>query len=228
ITLQFSSAVRVLEKRREEECGVQIHEMDKLHVNIIERVKVAPWLPSPKAILQLSGLDNISRYFVSILLVYDGVSATVSAHPAKTIREGLSKVLMYYSPFAGRLRKKENGDLEVECNGEGVIFVEAMADNDLSVLRDFNEYHPSIPHLVFTEPVDTDLEDLHLLSVQVTSFTCGGFVVGINFYHTICDGKGVGQFLKCMGEISKGDFNPSLEPIWNREMVKPEDLLYLR
>ncbi|KAH9328656.1 hypothetical protein KI387_000764, partial [Taxus chinensis] len=201
--------------------------MDKLHVNIIERAKVAPCIPSPKAILQLSSLDNISRYYVSVLLVYDGFS-TVSAHPAKTIREALSKVLVYYSPFAGRLRNKENGDLEVECSGEGAVFVEAMADNDLSVLQDSDEYNPSLQQLIFTVPMDTNIQDLHLVSVQVTSFAFGGFVVGITFYHSICDGKGLGQFIKGLSEISKGAFKPSLEPIWNREMVKPGDLMYVQ
>ncbi|KAH9329519.1 hypothetical protein KI387_001627, partial [Taxus chinensis] len=201
--------------------------MDKLHVNVIERVKVAPWLPSPKKILQFSSTDNMPRVFANILFVYDGVSS-VSAHPAKTIREALSKVLVYYSPFAGRLRNKENGDLEVECNGEGAVFVEAIADNELSVLQDLDEYNPSLQQLVFTVPVDTKIEDLHLLSVQVTCFKCGGFVVGTSFYHVVCDGKGIGQFLRAMSEISKGAFKPSLEPTWNREMVKPKDLMYLQ
>ncbi|KAH9328810.1 hypothetical protein KI387_000918, partial [Taxus chinensis] len=216
----FSSPVSV------SECGVQI-QMEKLHVDIIERVKVAPCLPSSKEILQLSSLDNILRCYVSVLFVYDRVS-TVSANPAKTIREALSKVLVYYSPFAGRLRNKENGDLEVECSGEGAVFVEAMADNELSVLQDLDEYCTSLKQLIFTVPMDTKIEDLHLLSVQVTSFTCGGFVVGISFYHTICDGKGLGQFLQGMSEISKGAFKPSLEPVWNREMVKPEHLMFLQ
>ncbi|KAH9328805.1 hypothetical protein KI387_000913, partial [Taxus chinensis] len=162
-SFQTISGVSVSEKRREE-CGVQI-QMDKLHINIIDRVKVAPCLPSSKEILQLSSVDNILRCYVSVLLVYDGVSS-VSAHPAKTFREALSKVLVYYSPFAGRLRNKENGDLEVECSGEGAVFVEAMADNNLSVLRDFNEYDPSFQQLVFSVPTDTNIEDLHLLSVQ--------------------------------------------------------------
>ncbi|KAH9328487.1 hypothetical protein KI387_000595, partial [Taxus chinensis] len=210
--------------RREEECGVQI-QMDKLHVNIIERVKVAPCLPSPKSILQLSSLDNITRCFVNVLLVYDGVSAT---DPAKTIREALSKVLVYYSPFAGRLRNKENGDLEVECSGEGAVFVEAMADNNITVLQDLDEYNPSLQQLIFSVPMDTNIEDLHLLSVQVTCFTCGGFVVGISSYHSICDGKGLGHFIKGMSEFSRGAFKPSLEPIWKREMVKLEDLMYLQ
>ncbi|KAH9328831.1 hypothetical protein KI387_000939, partial [Taxus chinensis] len=137
-------------------------------------------------------------------------------------------VLVYYSPFAGRLRNKENGDIEVECSGQGAVFVEAMADTDLSVLQDSDEYNPSLQQLIFTVPMETNIEDLHLLSVQVTSFTCGGFAVGISCYHSICDGKGLGQFLKGMSEISRGALKPSLEPIWNREMVKPEDLMYLQ
>ncbi|KAH9328807.1 hypothetical protein KI387_000915 [Taxus chinensis] len=203
--------------------------MDKFHVNIIERVIVAPSLPSPKAILHLNPIDNSVRAFTNLLLVYDASHrpVSVSANPAKTIREALAKVLVYYPAFAGRLRNTENGQLEVACTGEGVIFVEAMADNDLSVLRDFNEYDPSFQQLVYSLPEDTDVEDLHLLSVKVTCFTCGGSVVGVRFHHSICDGIGIGQFLISMGEMARGELKPSLEPIWNREMVKPDHLIYL-
>ncbi|KAH9293501.1 hypothetical protein KI387_041296, partial [Taxus chinensis] len=62
----------------------------------------------------------------------------------------------------------------------------------------------------------------------VTRFTCGGFVVGLSLDHTICDGRGAGQFVKAFAEMVRGEVKPSLEPIWNRELLKPEDLTRLQ
>ncbi|KAH9328833.1 hypothetical protein KI387_000941, partial [Taxus chinensis] len=203
--------------------------MGKFHVDMIERVIVAPCLPSPKKILHLSPIDNKIRGLTNILSVYNASQrVSVPADPAKTIREALSKVLVYYPPFAGRLRNTENGELEVVCTGEGAVFVEAMADNDLSVLQDFDEYDPSFQQLVLYLPEDVNIENIHLLTVQVTRFTCGGFVVGTRFHHSVSDGKGIGQLLKGMGELARGELKPSLEPVWNREMVKLEDIMHFR
>ncbi|KAH9322945.1 hypothetical protein KI387_017584, partial [Taxus chinensis] len=197
------------------------------HINMIEKVVVPPSMPSTKTTLHLSTLDNlVGRRFANVLLVYNA-SHTVSADPVKVIRQALSKVLVYYPSFAGRLRNKENGELEVECTGEGALFVEAMVDDDLSVIGDLDDHNPSFKQLIFSLPLDTDIQDLHLLIVQVTRFTCGGFVVGTSFHHTQCDGIGVGQFLQGMADMARGAMKPSLKPIWNRELVNAEDIMYL-
>ncbi|KAH9316722.1 hypothetical protein KI387_025349, partial [Taxus chinensis] len=139
-----------------------------LQVKRFDLVMVAPYLPLPKVTLQLSTIDNciILRAMANVLLVYNS-SESISVDPTKTIREALSKVLMYYFPLAGRLRKKENEDLELECTGEGALFVEAMADKELSVLGDLDDLiNPSFQQLLFSHPPDTDIEDHHLLAVQ--------------------------------------------------------------
>ncbi|KAH9324849.1 hypothetical protein KI387_005027, partial [Taxus chinensis] len=198
-----------------------------LEVEIIERVVVAPCLPSPRTILPLSAIDNRVRGFGSVLLFYNG-SSSVSADPAKIIREALSKMLVYYFPFAGRLRNKENGDLEVECTGEGAVFVEAMADTDLSSLGNLDAHNPSFHQLSVSPPVDSDIEGLHLAALQVTHFTCGGFVLGVSLNQSVCDGKGLGNFLKGLAEMVRGQDKPSIEPVWNREIVKFEDYTRLQ
>ncbi|KAH9293563.1 hypothetical protein KI387_041233, partial [Taxus chinensis] len=135
-------------------------------VNIIERVMVAPSLPSPKTTLQLSSIDKLlGSMFGNVLLVYNA-SATVSADPANVIREALSKALVYYPAFAGRLRNTENGELDVECTGEGALFVEATVNNDLSVIGDLDDDNPSFKKMIFSLPLDTAFRDLHLLIVQ--------------------------------------------------------------
>lgn len=60
--------------------------------------------------------------------------------------------------------------------------------------------------------------DLTSRALQVTEFECGGFVVGIKFSHTICDGLGSAQFLNAVGEMARGLHHPSITPVvWKRD-----------
>ncbi|PIN19375.1 Benzyl alcohol O-benzoyltransferase [Handroanthus impetiginosus] len=56
--------------------------------------------------------------------------------PAKTIRDGLSKVIVDFYPFAGRIFEVPNKKLMVNCNNEGVMFVEVDANVKLEQLGD--------------------------------------------------------------------------------------------
>ncbi|XP_057865142.1 3'-N-debenzoyl-2'-deoxytaxol N-benzoyltransferase isoform X1 [Cryptomeria japonica] len=198
----------------------------ELNVKIVESCLVPPCLPSPKPTLYLSNLDNqpAVRMVINAFLVYEACE-NVLADPAKTIQEALSKVLVYYYPVAGRLRKKEDGKLQLECTGEGVLFVEAIVDNSLSVLGDLNQIKPSFKQLFFWFPSNTAIEDVHPMVLQVNRFTCGGFVVAVSFHHIIFDGQGVGNFLKNLGEMARGHVKPSIEPIWERDILKPSNVL---
>lgn len=51
---------------------------------------------------------------------------------------------------------------------------------------------------------------------QVTQFSCGGFVIGLIFCHSICDGLGAAQFLNAIGEIARGLEKPTIDPVWHR------------
>ena len=52
--------------------------------------------------------------------------------------------------------------------------------------------------------------------------------MGVIFHHSICDRRGVGQFLKGLAKIARGEVKPSLEPVWNRELLKPKDPINLQ
>lgn len=43
-----------------------------------------------------------------------------------------------------------------------------------------------------------------VLNLQVTEFTCGGFVVGLISVHTIADGLGAGQFINAVADYARG------------------------
>jgi hypothetical protein len=52
-----------------------------------------------------------------------------------------------------------------------------------------------------------------LLLIQVTEFSCGGFVVGATWNHIIADAAGIAQFLQAVGELARGMPAPSVVPV---------------
>ncbi|GJM93442.1 hypothetical protein PR202_ga09999 [Eleusine coracana subsp. coracana] len=50
--------------------------------------------------------------------------------------------------------------------------------------------------------------------MQVTEFSCGGFVVGVTFNHVAADGAGMAQFVGAVGELARGTSPaPSVVPV---------------
>ncbi|GLJ29795.1 hypothetical protein SUGI_0588470 [Cryptomeria japonica] len=100
-----------------------------------------------------------------------------------------------------------------------------MVDKNLSILGDLDQLKPSFKQLLSRFPSNTAIEDAHPTVLQVNHFACGGFVVAVNFHHCIFDGRGVGQFLNSLGEMARGHVKLSIEPIWDREILKPRNML---
>ncbi len=51
------------------------------------------------------------------------------------IGEALSKVLVYYYPLAGKLKRNSDGNLQINCTTDGVPFLVANANCKLSSLH---------------------------------------------------------------------------------------------
>lgn len=193
---------------------------------------VAPSSPTPAGeTLRLSSLDRVPglRHLVLSLHAFDGatrVDAAVgegeaAASPARVVREALGKALVDYYPFAGRFLEpeEEGGEVRVACTGEGAWFVEATAACSLEDVKHLD--HPMvIPKEELLPEPSPDVPALDMpLMMQVTEFTCGGFVVGLISVHTIADGLGAGQFINAVADYARGLPKPRVSPVWARDLI---------
>uniref|UniRef100_A0ACD5V306 Uncharacterized protein n=1 Tax=Avena sativa TaxID=4498 RepID=A0ACD5V306_AVESA len=161
-------------------------------------------------IIYLSAYDRIFAGPVTAFFVFKNPIRD----PAESVRRGLSRALVHYYPMAGRLVVAGAGageeEVVIQCTGEGVPFVAASADCaikdvpelcDPPVQEELALYPPSCSH---SEP---------LMFMQVTVFSCGGFIVGITWNHLLCDGAGLVQFFQAVGELARGLKSPSVVPV---------------
>nr|ABR16595.1 unknown [Picea sitchensis] len=186
-------------------------------------VLVAPSRPTPKEFLYLSNIDDQAglRFHIPVVQFYQFDPSKKGEDPARVIREGLAKALVFYYPFAGRLRDAPAGKLVVDCTGEGVLFVEADADVALEEFGDLQPPFPCWEDLLHDVPASLTLTNSPLLLIQVTRLRCGGFIFALRLNHSMCDAVGLVQFMNALGEMAKGASRPSVRPVWKREILRP-------
>lgn len=141
-------------------------------VNRCEPDLIVPAKPTPHELKYLSDIDDQEalRIQVPFLWYYksNSSSSTEGNDPVKVIREGLGKALVYYYPLAGRLKEGYNRKLIVDCNGEGVLFIEADADVTLAQLGDrIRPPCPFLDEVLYNVPGYDGIVGCPLLLIQV-------------------------------------------------------------
>ncbi|RZC92796.1 hypothetical protein C5167_028053 [Papaver somniferum] len=97
-----------------------------LKVTVKESSVVKPAEETPKVCLWTSNIDQLSPIHVQTVSFYRRPAASTDDFFNSTVvKDGLSKVLVTYYPIAGRLKRNESGRAEIDCTGDGVIFIEA-------------------------------------------------------------------------------------------------------
>ncbi|CAM0878492.1 unnamed protein product [Alopecurus aequalis] len=164
----------------------------------------------PPEPLTTTAITNLSPYDkqvmsmpVTMFLVFD----RPIHEPAQTIERTLSKALVHYLPMSGRV---DAAGLSITRTGEGVSFVAATAS---CALEDVKFFPQLVDELAIYYPEEYCGVDDPLLMMQVTEFSCGGFVMGVTWNHVIADAAGMGQFLQAVGELARGLSSPSVVPV---------------
>ncbi|KAL7000254.1 Benzyl alcohol O-benzoyltransferase [Sarracenia purpurea var. burkii] len=185
---------------------------------------IAPAEPTPHELKLLSDIDDQEgvRFQIPIIQFYrNNPSMGMGGRdPVMVIREAIARTLVFYYPFAGRLREGPARKLMVDCTGEGVMFIEANADVTLDQFGDaLQPPFPCLEELLFDVPGSGAILNCPLLLIQVTRMRCGGFIVALRLNHTMSDAAGLVQFMRAVGEMAQGASSLSLHPVWQRELL---------
>ncbi|KAF3447695.1 hypothetical protein FNV43_RR08398 [Rhamnella rubrinervis] len=202
------------------------HTSMSFQVKRCEPELVVPAKPTPREVKKLSDIDNQQalRFQLPGITFYKNNPnpSMEGKDPAKVIREALGRALVYYYPLAGRLFEdcNNNNVLMVDCNGQGALFIEADADVEFDQLdHPIQPPFPFLDEVLYNAPGSDGILGCPLLLIQVTRLKCGGFIFAIRMNHTMCDGFGLHQFLKALIELAQGAEEPSVPPVWRRELL---------
>jgi len=133
-------------------------------------VLVAPAAPTPRELKRLSDIDDQDglRFHIPVIQFYRRSAMAGARDPAPVIRAAVSRALVHYYPFAGRLRELEGRKLAVDCTGEGVLLIEADADVRLEHFGDaLQPPFPCLDELIFDVPGSSEVLGSPLLLFQV-------------------------------------------------------------
>lgn len=174
--------------------------------------------------MYMSGIDQIVKYARPNRTILFYKTEKDPAEAVESLRRGLASILVAFYPMAGRV-VDDGGRFALDCNDEGVEFVEAKCDLSFAELEQNDFYIRRL----FRDLVGMDSREYSnhigdpLVSVQVTSFL-GGLTVGFAITHTAADGHSFWTFVRSIAEACQG--KPlSVLPVHMRSVLKPDSFL---
>lgn len=194
-----------------------------MKINVKETAMVKPSRPTPTERLWNSNLDMLVAR-IHILTVYFFVKPIECSNFFDTgiLKRALGDVLVTFYPMAGRLAKDDDkGRVEINCNGEGVLFVEAETD---STLHDLGDFTPSLElrRLVPTVDYSGGISSYPLVIFQVTRFKCGGVALGTGVQHNLSDGVSSLHFINSWSDIARG-LSIAIPPFIDRTLLRARE-----
>ncbi|CAI9090813.1 OLC1v1025670C1 [Oldenlandia corymbosa var. corymbosa] len=192
-----------------------------LKVTIQDTSVVFPAKKTEKRFMFLSNIDQVLNFYVQTVDFFPANPEFPPDVVAEKLKTALSKVLVSYDFMAGRLKlNQESGRLEIECNGQGVVYCVASSDYSLDDIGDLVYPNPAFGQLVVQKLDNVEAGDQPLCTVQLTSFKCGGFAVGISNNHCTFDGLSFKIFLQNLASQAFDDNKPlAITPANDRTLL---------
>ncbi|CAA0408551.1 unnamed protein product [Arabidopsis thaliana] len=192
-----------------------------MKINIRDSTMVRPATETPITNLWNSNVDLvIPRFHTPSVYFYRPTGASNFFDP-QVMKEALSKALVPFYPMAGRLKRDDDGRIEIDCNGAGVLFV--VADTP-SVIDDFGDFAPTLNLRQLIPEVDhsTGIHSFPLLVLQVTFFKCGGASLGVGMQHHAADGFSGLHFINTWSDMACG-LDLTIPPFIDRTLLRARD-----
>lgn len=171
----------------------------KIEVEVISRETIKPSCPTPDHLrrYQLSFLDQIAPPVYMPLVLFYPADTLSRSEKSDQLKKSLSQTLTRFYPLAGRV--KDN--LYVDCNDEGIPYVEAQVSCQLSDV--ISDPVPGENNKFLPCALD-DVDELAMV-LQVNLFKCGGLAIGIGISHKVGDALSFFMFLNTWSAIARGD-----------------------
>ncbi|XP_071708635.1 acyltransferase-like [Rutidosis leptorrhynchoides] len=160
----------------------------QLH-SIISQEIIKPSSPTPSHLYtyNLSSVDQLAaKAYMPVVFFYpnnDNCTLT-SQDKARVLKESLSQTLTRYYPVAGRMFSPITP--YVDCNDEGVVFIEARINSNLENYLHLSQLDRNFDLLFANDLVNYKSPcNTSLVGVQFNHFACGGLVLAVSMSHII-------------------------------------------
>ncbi|KAK9062779.1 hypothetical protein SSX86_019969 [Deinandra increscens subsp. villosa] len=174
--------------------GKQLH-------TIISREIIKPSNPTPSNLntYNLSEIDIIAgKAYLPLVFFYPNnlnCSLLTAQEKARVLKKSLSQTLTRYYPFAGRL--STHLAPYIDCNDEGVVFLEATIDSELDAFKLISEHDENHLDASFADDMVcyNSPHNVSLVGVQLNHFVCGGVALAVSMSHIIGDSCTLASFM---------------------------------
>nr|AHA14500.1 hydroxycinnamoyl-coenzyme A quinate transperase [Fagopyrum tataricum]WDA42977.1 O-hydroxycinnamoyl transferase [Fagopyrum tataricum] len=193
----------------------------KMIINVRNSTMVKPAKETPQRSLWNSNVDLVVPRIHTPSVYFYRPNGSTNFFDPNPVKEALSRALVYFYPMAGRLRRDEDGRIEIDCNGEGVLFVEAETT---SVIDDFGDFAPTLElrKLIPTVDYSQGISSYSLLVLQLTYFKCGGVSLGVGMQHHAADGFSGLHFINTWADMARG-LDLTIPPFIDRTLLRARD-----
>ncbi|KAL8127731.1 hypothetical protein AgCh_014598 [Apium graveolens] len=183
-------------------------------VRIVSKENIVPNDPTPQSlkIFKLSVLDQtVVKLYVPLMLFYLNNNSSnldsVIQDMSKLLKKSLSESLTRYYPLAGKVRD----DFHIDCNDEGVYYIETRVNCRLSDFLSQSPGDEMVNRLVPEEARESPMGNYPLI-IQVNIFSCGGIAICTCISHKFLDGTTYMLFMKDWTSAARGSSSEIVDP----------------
>ncbi|KAJ4717077.1 vinorine synthase-like [Melia azedarach] len=208
-----------------------------MEVEIISEEYIKPSSPTPYHLRnhKFSLLDLYAPTTYYPLILYYTLDQDANHSPADIdhnvnirlhlLKQSLSETLSLVYPFAGKLKDFDS----IECNDEGIYFVRGQVKG---ALKEFLNQPDTVLAAKFVphggKAISTESSENYVTGVQVTTFACGGIVIGVRVSHSIADGTTLISFLKSWARTAHKNTEDAIRPKFDAVSLFPPNDAYPR
>ncbi|CAL5356081.1 unnamed protein product [Camellia sinensis] len=179
-----------------------------MEVNVLSKKLIKPSTPTPNhpKTYKLSFFDQLAPPAHIPLIFFFTADDDTNKEMVKIDRKlqqlekSLSEILTLFYPEAGRF---VNDDLLIDCNDQGVEFLEAKVNVQLKEFLNQGPKLELVNHFVPWGIGPAKLATTPTVAIQATVFECGGLAICVHASHIVNDGFTGSRFIQAWATASR-------------------------